>query len=261
MAATLSDPYLNTWRFVLEPQNQRLAAEAAGLLRASTAELPVELGRGELSHTLLDLEPLLRELQRPVEELRADYDRIFGLVVPRECPPYETEYYPTSEIFFRSQQLADIAGFYRAFGLDTAHERPDCIALELEFMAFVLMKKRLAIGTFGDRQQHHGSERSALALRVPQQGSDSSVDHASVCEDAARSFFRDHLAWWVPAFAYGLRRKAASGFYAAVANVLAAIVPAERALLGILPATKPAQPELIENPEEQTGCTACPLAV
>jgi TorA maturation chaperone TorD len=254
MAAALSDPYAGTWRFVLDPQNQALAAQAATLLRANAAEMPVELGRGELSHTFLDLEPVLHELQQSAQALQSDYDRIFGLVVARECPPYETEYYPTSEIFFRSQQLADIAGFYRAFGLEPAHhrpERPDFIALELEFMAFLLMKKRLAMETLRDRPHDYQFEAGDL----------SGIDHAKICEDAARNFFRDHLAWWIPAFASGLRRKAASGFYSTVANVLAAIVPAERGWLGISPATRPAQPELIEQPEEQTGCAACPLAM
>ena len=72
----------------------------------------------------------------------------FGLVLTRECPPYETEYHPSSEPFFRSQEMADVAGFYRAFGLETAQaarERPDYLGLELEFMAFLLLKKRLAL--------------------------------------------------------------------------------------------------------------------
>ena len=123
--------------------------------------------------------------------LRAEYDRVFGLVVPKECPPYETEYHPTQETFVRSQQMADIAGFYRAFGIEPAQsspERPDHLALELEFMAFLLTKKRLAL--------------AAVELDPE------AAEQVSICDRAQRDFFRDHLAWWVPSFAAGLRRKA-----------------------------------------------------
>ena len=244
LAAALGDPYAETWCAVLNPENQRLAREAADLLRAEAGGVSIVLDRGELAPDGLDLDPLLDELRRPVDELRAEYDRVFGLVVSRECPPYETEYHPSSETFFRSQQLADIAGFYRAFGLDPAKkrpERPDHIALELEFMAFLLMKKRIA--------------QESVA------GDPDATEHASVCDDAQRNFFRDHLAWWLPAFAMGLRRRAGHGLYAELARVLAALVPVEGRRLEVVVPKRIAQPELIEQPEEQSGCAACPLRI
>src|SRR5262245_41549626 len=109
LAAAFSDSYSKAWRVVLDSDNQRLAREAADLLRADAEVLSMVLDRGELAPDRLELEPLLTELCRPVNELRAEYDRVFGLVVSRECPPYETEYHPTLETFFRSQQLADVA--------------------------------------------------------------------------------------------------------------------------------------------------------
>ena len=242
LAAALSDPYGEVWRSASDAQNQQLACQAADLLRTEAGERTGELARGELPAEQLDLEPLLVELRKPVVDLRAEYDRVFGLVVPRECPPYETEYHPCSETFFRSQQLADIAGFYRAFGLETGHEtpeRPDHIAMELEFMAFLLTKKRLATA---DAAQHVDA-----------------AEHVQVCADAERGFFREHLAWWLPAFATGLRRKSRDGYYAAVSRVLAALIPVERHRLDVAALPKRAQPDLIERPEEQTGCAGCPL--
>jgi TorA maturation chaperone TorD len=165
---------------------------------------------------------------------------VFGLVLSRECPPYETEYYPSAEPFFRAQQLADIAGFYRAFGLQTAKatpERPDHLALELEFMAFLLRKERLAWAS---------AEVNAAAM-----------EQAGICAEAQQSFFRDHLAWWVPSFVMGLRRKAERGFYWAVGQILAAFMPSERPRLGVAAPRLPLQPALIERPEEQTGCSEC----
>lgn len=247
LAAALSDPYGDEWQTVLDCQNQQLASQAADLLRAEAGERPGELARGELPADQLDLEPLLIELRKPLADLRAEYDRVFGLVVPRECPPYETEYHPSSEIFFRSQQLADIAGFYRAFGLDTAQarpERPDHVALELEYMAFLMTKKRLALIPAPDE--------AAINESV-------AAERASICEDAANRFFREHLAWWIPAFTSGMRRKSTGGFYAATANVLGALIPIERWRLGIPATSQHGEPDLIERPEEQSGCAACPI--
>jgi len=238
LAVALSDPQLTRWQFVVDQENQRLACAAADLLRTDSGHQTVQLGFAELPPQQLHLEPVVSELRKPIDELCADYDRVFGLVLARECPPYETEYHPTSETFFRSQQLADIAGFYRAFGLEPSHahpERPDYLPLELEFMAFLLMKKRLAMNAL----------ESGTAERI------------RVCEEAECSFFREHLAWWVPALASGLRRKAGSGLYAELAHVLATFVPSERHRLCVKPSRIPVQVELIERPEEQSGCANC----
>src|SRR5512135_1134456 len=228
LSAVVIGPYSKGWDRAGDAGNQGLALEAALWLRAETDEC--------------GMTRLVEGLRAPLDALRAEYDRVFGLVVPKECPPYETEYYPTQETFGRSQQMADVAGFYRAFGIEPAQsspERPDHLALELEFMAFLLTKKRRAL--------------AAVALD-PEAG-----EQASVCDRAQRDFFRDHLAWWIPSFAAGLRRKAAGGYYHSLARVLAAWVPAECRRLDIPAVLRPAHPELIERPEEQSGCAACPL--
>jgi TorA maturation chaperone TorD len=236
LGVALSDPRGNAWQLVLDPLSQSLARVAAELLR-DEAEIRTEpLGFGELPPERLDLAPVLAELGLPVDELGAAYDRIFGLVPARECPPYETEYHSTSEAFFRAQQLADVAGFYRAFGLESAaRERPDYLPLELEFMAILALKQRLA----------------------EMEGTPEGVEQAAVCAQAACSFFRDHLAWWVPAFAAGLRKKAGGGLYTAIADVLAALVPAERSRFGLPAPEGRRQPLSIEQPEEQAGCASC----
>lgn len=73
-------------------------------------------------------------------------------------------------------RLADIAGFYSAFGFAVHHERPDHIVAELEFMAILLL-----------------AEADALA--------DGHTDQAEIAADAARVFLRDHLGTWVVAWA------------------------------------------------------------
>ena len=148
---------------------------------------------------------------------------------------YETEYHASKEAFFRSQQLADVAGFYCAFGVRPATaspERPDYLPLQLEFMAFLLLKKRLAADAKHEEQQ-------------------------KVCAQAESDFFRDHLVWWVPSFTTGLRRRAESGLYAALAQTLAAFLPTERHRLGVDAPGLPVVPKLIESPEEQSACASC----
>jgi TorA maturation chaperone TorD len=137
--------------------------------------------------------------------------------------------------------MADVCGFYRAFGLELpggVSERPDSLAVELEFMAFLLMKGRLA----------------DEAIDTPE-----GIDGArAVCEEAAETFFKEHLAWWCPAFTVGLRRKAGSGVYAAAGQLLAAFLPLERARFGVSPQSLPSLPMAPEpEAEDDAKCASC----
>lgn len=237
LAAALSDPRTESFQIALSGESQSLVRAAASLLQEEVGT--PALGFGELPPEQLDPGPLLGEFAQPLETLRAEYDRLFGLVLSRECPPYEMEYHPAGDTFFHSQQLADVAGFYNAFGLQTSRtppERVDHLAQELEFMAIVLLKKRLALDAASSNPE--------------------SAEQAAVCEDAERDFFRDHLAWWLPSFSLGLRRRAETGPYVALARMLAAFNPVERQHFGIDPPRVPLQPVPIERPEEQAGCGA-----
>lgn len=240
LAMALSDPTAGTMNYLSDPTIRRLTMDAAELLRQEAHAAPTKLGLGELPANYLDVLPLFAELPKWSIDPVASYQGVFGLVCNRECPPYETEYQPSSESFFRAQQLADIAGFYGAFGIEpaaTRPERPDYLPLELEFMAFLLMKKRLA-GAATDNDE--------LAR-----------ERVDICGKAEHAFFREHLVWWVAAFAQGLKRKTEQGWYAKCAELLAAFLPIERSRLGISPPRLPLQPALIERPEEQSGCAEC----
>ncbi|MEI2723972.1 MAG: molecular chaperone TorD family protein [Verrucomicrobiota bacterium] len=143
------------------------------------------------------------------ERLNAEYERTFGLLVSGACPPYETEYVDSKFTFQRSNSLADISGYYQAFGLaisDQHPERPDHVVLELEFVAHLL-----------------GLERQAAV-----EDSDRRAEHLQVCRDAQARFLGEHLAWWTPAFAKLLGCANQNGFYAAAGVFLAALIPAGR---------------------------------
>lgn len=219
-----------------DPASQRLACAAADFLRREFAELPIPLGFGELPVEELSLQAAVNFLPPTRSDRCREFVRVFGLSACRECPPYETEYHKAEEVFFRSQQMADVAGFYQAFGLapgGRSRERPDHLALELEFVACLLMKQRLA-------QQ---------AAR-----SDAPCEQAEVCRDAREKFVRDHLSWWVPSFSLALRRKAERGFYFEIGRVLGALMPLERRRLGIAPPLLPLEASFIEAPDECSGC-------
>lgn len=239
LAAVLGQPRAAHWSLVVDPGSQELVRGAADVLRAEFSPRSIPLGFGECPVDALNPEPLFEQLPNDLEAACAEHVRVFGLGCCRECPPYETEFQPNEDTFFRSQQLADIAGFYRAFGIhpdSTVRERPDYLPLELEFQSFLLLKKRAS------------SESELTATEA--------AERAALCQSARAAFFRDHLSWWVPSFALALRAKAGHGFYAAAAQLLAALMPVERYRLGVDAPRMPLQACVSPAPTECEGCGA-----
>jgi DMSO reductase family type II enzyme chaperone len=149
--------------------------------------------------------------------LAADHRRLFGHTARGTVPPYETEYGEDS-VFLPAQEMSDLAGFFRAFGLrldPAGHERIDHISCECEFLLFLARKEAVA-GESADEAM--GDE----------------------CRRAARLFLRDHLARFGPAVGKKLAREDPGGFYGALGELCAAFVTAECARAGV-----PAGPEVV----------------
>jgi TorA maturation chaperone TorD len=110
----------------------------------------------------------------------------------------------------RNFEMADVAGFYRAFGVevDPSGDRVDHIAAELEFMNLLAVKESIAL-----QQEGEG-------------------EHAQVCRNASRSFLRDHLGRWVRPFAKKLGDEAADPFYTEAGAFLNLWVAHDLASLG-----------------------------
>ena len=110
----------------------------------------------------------------------------------------------------RNFEMADVAGFYNAFGVevDPSGDRPDHIAAELEFMNLLAVKESVAL-----QQEGEG-------------------EHAQVCRDASRTFLRDHLGRWVRTFAEKLVDEAADACYAAAGEFLSLWVAYDADQLG-----------------------------
>jgi TorA maturation chaperone TorD len=135
--------------------------------------------------------------------------------------------------------LADIAGFYKAFGLQvssTHPDRPDHVVLQCEFLAQLIHLQWQAGQSF--------DPLDAL--------------HVRVCDEAAHRFLKEHVIWWFPAFAKLLVLQNPGGFYEAVAHFLAALVTAERALARLDPPRHAVEPSPIENSD---ACSGCELAI
>ncbi|MBI4437088.1 MAG: molecular chaperone TorD family protein [Candidatus Omnitrophica bacterium] len=146
------------------------------------------------------------------KELADEFPKLFSYTLTPDSPPYETQY-GSNHVFWQSQQLADIAGFYRAFGLqlaEAAHERVDHLAVELEFMGFLALKEVYAL-----------------------QGHDEA--HQTIVRDAQAKFLKDHLGRWVGAWAGRIRAKLPDGAYAHLAETLVRFITRECQAFGVKP--------------------------
>lgn len=157
-----------------------------------------------------EFERALRETS--IADLQREYLRLFTPTVAGGLPLYETEY-GRSEIFLKTQQLADIAGFYRAFGLDlteSSHERVDFIGAELEFMDWLLTKEE----------------------RAGEKGKDEKVD---ICRNAAQKFMTDHLGRWAGYFGDRIAQATRHPFYRLLGSWLTQFVESECRRLQAVP--------------------------
>jgi TorA maturation chaperone TorD len=151
------------------------------------------LGRSGLpAEAAATLEGLNGQAPRDLSE---QYGALFGHTVRGACPPYELEYGP-GEIVQRAPDLADICGFYAAFGLTLSPEcadRPDHISAECEFMSVLCAKEAFALQT-------------------------GETEMGDSCRSAQRAFLKDHVSKWVPAFAQRILDAGPAGFYAQAAR-------------------------------------------
>ncbi len=149
------------------------------------------------------------------EELGRSYDLTFEAPGGLRCPANETSVVAdtASEQMTRTYALADVAGFYRAFGVEVTagSEQPDHIAAELEFMHLLAVKEALA------RLESRAGE------------------NADICREAARAFLRDHLGRWAQRLSERLEENAADPVYATAGRLLGRFVALDAEELGAEP--------------------------
>jgi len=199
---------------------------------------------------LPDLAPILESLElrfpAPVpssmdlEALQADYRHTLGL---SGSMPYETEIGLPDE-FRQSQEMADIAGFYCAFGFKvggTVRERPDYLATELEFMGLLALKQAYAAG-------------------------EGNLERVEICNQALISFLTDHLGRWIELFASALTLAAGGNAddpfpgkpYVWLARFAASFVRSEGQQLGVDLKTISIRSAIPTPVGPELSCESCP---
>jgi len=238
-ASALADPRGGGCCLLYDPAARQLVIDSAAILSDEPSFIAAELAPGEHPLAALDPAAILAALPASRAGLNQLYEMTFGLLTTGSHMTFETEHIPGKFTFQRSNGLADVAGFYHAFGLARIFrepERHDHLVVELEFMACIIALERLA--EEGDAQ--------------------SSREQGRICRDGQTRFFRAHLAWWVPAFTRLLARSAVGSYYAAVGKFLSAFMAAERVYLRVPTARVFSEPTTIKRSQR---CSGCKLAV
>jgi len=168
---------------------------ASLLFRPPSAAVATELGAlaGELAGgAATALTPFL---DLPLDDWERAYHAVLG---PSGVAACESSY-DDAAFASRGPVIADVAGFYRAFGFVAdpgLGEVPDHLSVELSFLAYLAVKAAYA--------RHHGLDEAV-----------------TVTEDAYGKFLDDHLLFWEARFR-GRLAAAGSDLYDAAARWLAA---------------------------------------
>ena len=147
-----------------------------------------------------------------VENLGLGYrDTFGGATVAMDCPPYEM-YYSGSQIWQQTQDLADISGTYKAYGIEieenSTTSRWDHVAVELEFLHFLTYKLAYAI--------ENGSE-----------------EEQESCLSAKKKFLHAHIGRWIKAFSVSVVKKTPEDFYRQAATLASTFVHIEMVKLSV----------------------------
>jgi TorA maturation chaperone TorD len=127
--------------------------------------------------------------------------------------------YGQGEIVQQAPILADITGFYAAFGLEmppTVHERADHVSVECEFMSILATKEAWAVESVNQ-------------------------EAVEIFRDAQARFLEDHLGRWLPALARRIEEADPNGFYGELGGFAASFIAEECVRFGI-----PVGPPLLE---------------
>lgn len=160
---------------------------------------------------LFDAFDLVWAASRDPQRIRRDHARLVGHSPRAGTTPYETEWTGAAGEILQYHLLADLGGFYRAFGLDlakTCDERHDHLSIELCFLSFLCVREAAA------------EERGVTEIV------------ALVC-DAQRRFLDEHVLRWARAFGARTKKEDPEGFYGRAAVLLERLLEAERARFGL----------------------------
>ncbi len=224
LAQAYEHPTAEGWRWLTESGSVAALVSSAGLL-------------GEVVQTAA--ENLWQHLRSATfDSFLGAYLTAFGHAARGSCPLNEIEYGDIkADPLFQPHRLADLAAFYRAFGLEItsdAGERHDHLSLELEFLCVLAAKDAYAHEYQLDSQEQ------------------------DLGREAQRKFLREHLGRWTPAFARRLAASTDDPALRGLAEFTRAFVESECRHFGVIPGSE----ELALRPVDGVAdrmCDACGL--
>lgn len=176
-----------------------------------------ELATVEMARSAPALARLLEDVLGAVAgvdaaELAGEHSRLFsGQVV---ATPYETEY--ETDPFAKARQMADISGFYEAWGVELSEERrtmADFIGTQTEFMALLCRKEAYAL-------QNGWEDKVTLSI------------------EAESAFLGSHLGRWFEIFSSTVEagaHRVNGALFVALARLLRGFVAVELTAFGLDP--------------------------
>jgi TorA maturation chaperone TorD len=192
---------------------QAFSYPTAGVLEELTALAVQVADMGEIAGSVRESLTRFVDATRAADPSRRGDEYVFLFDRQVRCPPYESAYGAAPQMAGKSTELADVAGFYTAFGLTPSAARPDMedhLAAELEFMSILALKEAYA------RAEGH-------------------ADGLAVTRSAQVTFLTDHLGRWAQTFARDLQAATPLPYYGAAAELLSTWLRAEIGELGATP--------------------------
>ncbi|MHC4159215.1 MAG: TorD/DmsD family molecular chaperone [Planctomycetota bacterium] len=128
-----------------------------------------------------------------LESLKVDFTKLFVGPFKLLAPPYGSVYLEDNKVL--GDSTIDVRSCYEGESLDVViKDAPDHIAMELEFMHYLVTKQIKATGKTN--------------LQIIQS-----------CLQKQQSFLQTHLARWLPEFAENVRKNAQTEFYKKLAQL------------------------------------------
>ncbi len=203
---------------------------------------PTEGSLNQLMGALPDLERSLSALSInfPVDELRGaietgmkhltdlqgEFTSLFETSV--RAPARETSY-ELEKAGRRSVEMADILGFYRAFGVELkAPVEPDSLVAELEFLSLLYQKEEF-LSREGD------------------------TEGTKVVREARDKFLREHVGRWYDIFSEKVKEEAEGSFYPKMADLLKTFLDRETEKFGDIQKLTSYRKESLEGSSWECG--------
>ena len=194
-----------------EPESKKFAMLMKGDFRICVLEACLDLETHTTQKGNILLSQLFQKLidkldSLGLEKIKSQFVDIFGHTLSKEITPYALEHLKNSDVFFRTQKLADLNGFYKAFGMEVESiERADHISTQTEFISFLLLKEIIA-------------KQNNL------------LEEEDICKKALFDFHNEHFLDWVEIFSENMINYVDEEFYMFVGKFLHDFIKEEKSI-------------------------------